>query len=63
MSNNGNGFWVIIALIAALSLVAIFDAAIAALGALMSALAGLLAKPLGRALSHRRFARKARPAI
>ena len=29
MSNNGNGFWVIIALIAALSLVAIFDAAIA----------------------------------
>jgi hypothetical protein len=48
-NNNGTGFWVIVALIAAMSLVAVFEAAIAIIGTvsqrLVSALRRTIAKP------------------
>ncbi len=53
MSNNGTGFWVIIALIAALSFVVILEAAIATCRTLARKLANTLRRALSRSDARR----------
>jgi hypothetical protein len=47
-NNNGTGFWVIVALIAAMSLVAIFEAAIATVHSLTAQLASALRRAIAK---------------